>query len=122
MAKLTKETREKINAYILNAINSEDVQLNTTEEKLKYALKRFYSEYGHEIKRCGEHKAFANWLQGLPSAFNIDFYNDDILKIATEWGQDVTTERQQQYILNSWWDFISNNFFKLCRKHKIEVE
>ena len=41
-------------------------------------------EYGFMIKRVGKQKAMAEWLSGL--ALNIEYMNDDILKLAIEMG------------------------------------
>jgi hypothetical protein len=119
MAKLTKETKIKIEEYILNGINSDDTELKTKEEKLIYALNRFNNEFRHEINQYGKHKAFSNWLSGL--SLDFDFYNYRILEIAKEWGQDISTESKQDKIISQWWDFLTNQFFKLVKKYKVEV-
>lgn len=125
MAKLTKEIREEIKEYCLNSITSDDVEFkhdlsdDDNENKLKYVYNRFRSEYGHEIKRVSEFKAFSEWLQGL--ALDIAFMNNEILELAKRWGQDVSTESKQDKILSQYWDFMTNQYFKLFRKYKIEV-
>ena len=119
MVRLTKEVRLEIEQYILNGIISEDQELNTDKEKLQYAYNHFKAEYGFNIERMGQYKAFSEWLSGL--ALDYDFYNFDILKLAEKWGQNVETEKQQQFILDNYWDFLTNQFFKLCKKNKIEV-
>lgn len=115
--RLTKEQSLKVEEYLLNGIESDDTQLNTAEEKLKFAYSRFKAEYGHEILRKGEFKAFSEWLSGL--ALNYDFYNYKILELAKEWGQNPTTEAQEDKIIMGWWDFLTNKFFKLLKKYKV---
>lgn len=120
MTKLTKEHKERINQYILDGITSEEEVLTTNKEKLQYALKRFRNEYGHEIKRVGVFSAYSSWLQGL--ALDYEYYNCDILDLAREWGQNPTTESQEEKILLGYWDFLTNATFKLCKQYKIEVQ
>lgn len=119
MVRLTKEIKKEVEEYVLKGITSEDKELKTDKEKLVYAFNKFNNEYGYNIKRIGLYKAFSEWLSGL--ALDYDFYNFDILKVAKKWGQKVETEQQKQYILSNYWNFLTNQFFKLCKKHKIEV-
>lgn len=118
MTRLTKEIKQEIKQYCLNAITS-DVVFKNDSEKVLYCWNRFKSEYGHEIKRFGLQKAFSNWLSGL--ALDIAFYNFDILELAKKWGQDTTTEKQQDKILSQYWDFMTNQYFKLFKEFKINI-
>ena len=115
--KLTKETKEEIKQYCLDAINSDDTTFKNDTEKVQYAYTRFKEEFGHEIKRQGEFKAFAEWLQGL--SLDIDYMNYEILGLAHKWGQNPTTETQEDKIISEWWDFMTNQYFKLFRAHKV---
>ena len=117
MTRLDKTTKEKIKQYVLNCINNDEESLTTPKEKLQYAYTRFKEEFGHEIVRKGEFKAFEEYLMGLP--FSFDFMNSDILKLAREWNQEVNTESQECKILNDWYPFITNQFFKLCKTYKV---
>lgn len=117
--KTLKERNEIIYKVILDSINSDDVVFKDDTEKLQYAFNRLKSEYGHEIKRYGLQTACTNWLQGL--ALDIPFYNWDILKLAEQQGYKTLTEKQQDKILNNYWQYISNKFLQLCKKHKINI-
>lgn len=70
----------------------------------------------------GEYRSFTEWLQGLPSCFNIDFENYKILKLAVLWGSihEKHTERQADKILENWFNFIMVKTFQLFKKYKIE--
>lgn len=118
--KLTKEIKEDIKEYIFNCIYSEEFELKNNTQKLEYVLSCFKAEYGFNIQRLGLYKAFSEWLQGLPSCFNIAFYNGDILNLAKKWGQEPKTENQENKIISQWFDFITNQFFKLVKSYKIE--
>ena len=115
--KLTKETQEEIKQYCLDAINSDDTTFKNDTERVQYAYTRFKSDYGHMIKRIGEFKAFAEWLQGLN--LDIAYMNYKILELAHKWGQYPTTEAQEDKIISEWWDFMTNQYFKLFRAHLV---
>ena len=119
MTRLTQEHKEKIKTYILNGITSEDKELKTDKEKLEYAFNRFKSEYGFNIPRMGLFKSYSEWLQGL--ALDYAFYNDKILELAKEWGQELKTMRQEDKILSQYWDFLTNQTFKLFKHYKINI-
>lgn len=110
-------------AYILEAIDSEgyDVVTSTPEEKLKFLWKTFNSEYGFMIKRVGAQNAMKEWIMGLPSSFNIEFKNFDIILIAQKWGSlpEVFTDKQADKILENWFNLIACKTFQLFRKYKI---
>lgn len=128
----TKELNDKVKPYIIDCIDCEgynfpkdrkvdDCMINTTEGKLEFLMDTFKSEYGWCIERLGIYKAFQEWLMGLPSCFNIEFRNYDILQLAKEWNsipQDAT-ERQEGKILENWWNFITVKTFQLFSKYKI---
>ncbi|NCC71385.1 hypothetical protein EOM09_07435 [bacterium] len=122
--RLTKENKQDIEKYILNSIDSENynIILENEKQKLEFVYNTFINEFGFRIKQIGLYSAFSEYLQGLPSCINIDFYNYKILELAQSWGQEVETEKQQDKVINQWFDFITNQFFKLCKKYKIELK
>ena len=121
--RLTKEQNEIVLKYILDCISSEGYEENPTtdKEKVLFLKNTFIAEYGFKIKQVGEWKSFKEWLQGLPSVLNIVFMNCDILKMAKEWGtlSQNPTEKEEDKILNNYWDFMTNKTFKLFKKFKI---
>ena len=114
-----------VKAYILDAIDNSGYddakELKTDAEKLQFLMDTFKSEYGWSIERKGQYKAFEEWIQGLPSSFNIDFENYRILELAKAWNSipSDATERQEYKILANWFNFITIKTFQLFRKHKI---
>ena len=110
--------------YIIKSIDSEPYEksINTPKEKLQFLRDTFRSEYGHMINRVGEQRAFSEWLSGLPSAMDIPFYNDDIIKLAKKSGSlpQNATPKQEQRVLDNYWNFMSNKTFQLFRKYDIK--
>ena len=119
----TTNKQHPVYQYMLDAIDGEgyDKTLITTEDKLQFVLDTFRKEYGWAIARYGQSKAFTEWLSGLPSSFNIDYTNYDILRLAREWDSlpDESTENQEQKILSNWFNFIMVKFFQMCKRYNI---
>jgi hypothetical protein len=84
-------------------------------DKIKEAHNIFKSEYGYNIERMGEKKAFCEWLQGLPSALTVPFYNHDILNLAYLHDQIKAnaTEQEEDKFLDSYFMNLSDAFFTL---------
>jgi hypothetical protein len=84
-------------------------------DKVQSAYNIFKSEYDYNIERMGEKKAFCEWLQGLPSALTVPFYNYDILNRAYLHNeiQANATEDQEDKFLDSYFMNLSNAFFTL---------
>lgn len=109
-------------AYIVDRIDATgyDVpKLETDAERIQFLYDTFMREYGWEVRRIGTVKALAEYLKGLPSCCTIAFYHSDILALAREWGSLLpdATERQEQAILDNWWNFAANKTAQLFRKY-----
>lgn len=75
----------------------------------------FKMEYGWNIARMGEKRAFCEWLQGLPSALTVPFNYADILNIAYLHDQIKAnaTEEEEDKFLDNYFMNLSNAFFTL---------
>ena len=98
----------------------------TEAEKLQFLADTFNSEYGFpdNIRRYGtKQNCFAEWLQGLPSCFNVAFYYADIIALAKLWGSipENATEAQEDKICNNWWRYLADQTFQLFRKYNVTV-
>jgi hypothetical protein len=125
----TTDKNHPVWKYMLNAINDNlkeeyglDKEPETDQEKVQFVLDTFKSEYGFNVSKYGLQGAFKEWLMGLPSVFNIDFENYKIIEIAKKWGSipENATEKQEDKILENWFNFIACKFFQLCRKLKVQ--
>jgi len=79
-------------------------------DKIKTLYNIFKLEYGFNIERMGEKKAFAEWLSGLPSALTVPFYYYEMLKNAKNYGMEIKDEDKfcEDYFMN-----LSEAFFTL---------
>ena len=104
------EYKKNYKNYILNTVETglNDEPLKTDEEKINYILDRFNKEYGFMIDRVGKHKAMAEWLSGL--ALDIDYYYDDIVKLAIKMGSidENPSEKLQARVKENYWNFMAN--------------
>ena len=116
MSHLTKEQNARIDQYCIECIQDDTTVGMTNDQKLLHLWDRFNAEADGYIKRVGTIKAFSEWLSGLPIA--IDYLNIDILNLAELWCQETKTERQQDNILNDWWDFMAGRYIELIRRIK----
>lgn len=120
---------KKYEQYLINCIDGEDYGLPsdaliTTEGKLRFLYQTFISEYGYEnnLKRYGSlQNCFKEWLQGLPSCLNIEWENYKILQLAKNMGSIPldATEKQEDKILENYWNYMAQKAFVLFRKFKI---
>lgn len=122
----TKELNEKAFNYILNCIDGEGYERSFTNdtEKLQFLADTFKAEYvcDYNLKNHGSYQSmFKNWIMGAPSSFNIVFYNWDIIKLAKDWGslKQNATDREEQKILDNYYNFIANKTFQLMKKYKV---
>lgn len=127
----TKTTNRKqlnsfVNSYILNAIDGEGYgeNLTTDTERLQFLAKCFKYQYVYpdNLKRYGSYQeTLRQWIMGLPSCFNVDFENYRIIEIAKEWHSipDNATDKQEDKILDNWFNFIAAKTMQLFSKHNI---
>ena len=106
------EYKKNYKNYILSTIetDNEDKPLKTDQDKIKYIFDRFYSEYYcHNIPlRVGKQKAMSEWLSGL--ALNIEFYYDDIVKLAIKMGSidPNPNDKLRNRVELGYFDFMAN--------------
>jgi len=122
--KTISERRKLIFKYILNSISWDGYDIQepkTNKDKLLFVLNNFKKENEFEFKKYGYHHTFKNHLQGLPSYINIEFENYKILEFIKTLGYTLLTEKDEDKILNNWWDYMTTSFFMLCKKEKINI-
>ena len=130
MKKTRSEFNKVVNQYIMDCIDSDGyelkVQPQTDKEKLQFLYNTFWSEklqYNREYYKS-EHAAFMDWIQGLPSSFNVDYEYYRIIELAMLWGSlpHDATEKQTDKICENWFNFIASKTFQLFRKNKIQPQ
>lgn len=123
-----KTDHTKVYDYLEKSLNLDrlgetGMPLDTIKQKFEALKACFDSEYGWAKERMGGQNAFAEWLSGLCGSVDIPFYNSDILVLARSWGglAPDATERQQDNILDDYWNFMACNYRKLAKKHGVKL-
>ena len=105
---------------ILNNIDLESYGIDNNlskYDKIQELYKIFKAEYLHDynIKKYkgNEPVIFAEWLQGLPSALTVPFYNYEILEAARLNGVVIEDEEAEDEYLEGYWLKLANAFFTL---------
>jgi hypothetical protein len=120
----TLKTNNKLHPVFSYLIGCIDLEGSNTE-KLHSVLIEFnrVANYDNNKRNIPNlQNRFADWLQGLPSCINVDFENYRIIEIAKEWGSigKDATDKQEDKILDNWFNFISCKFFQLCKQNKVD--
>ena len=124
----TKDLNKLVFAFIIDAICYQDFtskELKTDKEKLQFLYNQFKIEYlnDYNLQRYGSiQKCFSEWLMGLPSSFSVPFNYCDIIDLAKSWKsipQDAT-EKQEDKIINNYWNFLTCKTFQLFKKNNIQ--
>ena len=104
------EYKNNYKNYILGTIeeDGEGKPLKTDQEKINYIFDRFNSEYGWKVERIGKFKAMSDWLSGL--ALPIDYYYDDIVKLAIKMGSidENPSDKLRSRVEQGYFDFMAN--------------
>ena len=121
----TTSKNHPVYAYIIDQLlpaseilsQYDEVVEDTIQARLQWVVKTFESESGGKYANH-----FCGWLQGLPSAFSVDFMNYRILELAVEWGSlpQNATEKQADKIIENWFNFITTKFATLCRRNGVK--
>mgnify|MGYP003135995437 CR=1 FL=1 len=118
------EYKKNYKKYILDCVqlDCEEKPIKTDQEKIKYIFDRFNSEYGFMIERVGKQKAMAEWLGGL--ALDIEYYYDDIVKLAIKMGSidENPSEKLQARVKENYWNFMANVILSFEPKEKKRVK
>jgi len=122
--------RQKSNLFyektILDSIDADGFDIpepKTPKEKLSFLKGRFESEFlenNLQAKRMSRQQALAEWYQGLPT--NIPFYNGEIIELAKKGGtlKENASEREEQRVLDNYWNFMANKTLQAFRKYGVE--
>lgn len=110
--------------YVLDCIyvedeNGEDITDTLSDkEKVEYFFKQYKSEYTPD-RRASEQENIRDFIQGLPSYFNIDYENSKIIEIGKSWGYCKNSKQEDNFV-NGWFNAIAFRLIQLKRHFKIQ--
>ena len=123
-----KQATDIINAYLLNCILSPEqwadeygITCTSDKDRINAVVADFNENYyvGYTVKRYPNlQEAFAQFMQGQPHVISVDYWKDDIIQLAVNWGAipATHTDRQAAKITENWYNYISFKFWQLHRK------
>lgn len=121
-----KEVKEKIRVYILDRLEFCDYTIDepkTDAERVLLCRDIFHDEYGYNIRRMGEYRAFKEWLSGVPSVLTVDFSYYDVRQIMRGW-LDQTEEESNRFDDVKAWEYflhlVTREFFAMVDKAERE--
>lgn len=122
----SKEVKEKIQKYILECIDLSEQNCNDDSDKGKIQFlydefKRvsifpYNLQYFKTYQRC-----FMDFCQGLPSYFNIEFYDNAILEQMSNFGLPLPENKTNEQGIQLYYDLLYINFMDLCKKYNVKV-
>lgn len=123
----SKEVKRALFAYIIDTINSDvyDVETTTTTEKLIFLLDCFNKEFNYKENKIiypNLQNRLSEWFMGLPSVFTVDFSNFDIINKGKEFCllNDELTDRKIDAFIANWFNLIAFNVLDMCNKNKVD--
>lgn len=119
----SKEFTQKIENYILEIIQSNDVALNTIQKKLDFCREKFEIEFNHEYNKKrypNTQKRVAEWLMGLP--ISIEYENYRIIELAKEWGSipNDASEKLEDIVISNWFNLVAFKLIRLSEKFGVK--
>lgn len=123
----SKQVKTAIQEYILNSIDTEsegELPVNSSiTDQLTFICQEFKRVAGHKGNIAFHktyQKCFIDWFQGMPSYFNIEIYNDEILKLMSSFGLPLPSNKDESDGVELFNNLIFINFIDLCKKYKVD--
>ena len=122
-----KEVKTKVQEYIINYIDTEDYPevKPSLRDQLTFIVDEFYrvAMHPHNIHRLkGNYQAlFIDWLSGLPSYFNIEYRNFEILELMASFGLPLPDNKDETDGVNLFYYLIYREFLTLLKKHNLTI-
>lgn len=117
-----KEDYTKWYQYILDCVNSDDVDVTamTDKEKIEFVLERFNEDrngawWKQEYPLLSER--IGNYLAGLPSSCSVAFSDYDIAQIGKSWGLAYDPARFVYY----WFKNCGRRIVELANMYEIDL-
>jgi hypothetical protein len=113
----TKEYNEAIYKYILECIDSEDVNLKTDKDKIEHFFNRFNSEYNYknnQLRYPNLQNRISNYLQDIP--FNFATWKHEIIEVAERLHECKFTDKQEDKIIANYYSHLALKIIQLRKR------
>jgi len=122
-----KIVKDAIQKYIINCIDIEEQGLPeniTLAGQLEFICSEFKRVAGYEynLRRLPNiQERFIDWLSGLPSYFNIEYRNYEIVsELMPSFNLPLPANKTEDQGVKLFYCLIYMNFLDLCKKHKVD--
>jgi hypothetical protein len=112
---LTTGQKQLLKAYIVNAIDCDELDSPTLDRKIEHIKTEFFASMGWQVKRDGLLSALEAWVRGMPSQLDIKFYNGDVLELM----QSYRFDKPSDTLVDDYWKalpIVLSELFKDNRK------
>lgn len=120
----SKEVKTKIQDYVLSCVSTED--FTEHDGTLKTSLEIICSEfkrvacYENNIKNLKTYQAaFIDWIWGLPTCFQVDYTNYEILDKMASFGLPLPTNKEESQGIDLFTYLVFREFVAVCTKNKV---
>lgn len=122
----TSEYLNKVQNYIIEVIDASgyDLDPQTEKDKLQFLASVIQDQYlfKYNFIRFGSvENVTTEWIKGCPSCFNVEYYPHKIIEIETSFGNPPSNEASEEYMIESWFSFLSKMLMQLFRKYGIKL-
>lgn len=121
----SKEVKAAMQAHLLDCIDTRD--FNQHDGSLKTSLQIICEEfkrvaiYPYNLKHFKTYQAcFIDWLQGLPSCFEVEFTNHGILEKMKSFGLPLPTNKDESQGIDLYHYLVFREFLSLCKSNKVD--
>ena len=104
--------RQEIRDYVLDCIQpgEEYIMFVSDANRLEYMLETLYAAKWETVDRYGWKRAFSDWIWGLPTEFEMHFYDEEIERLLKRWEVPVMDGR----LIETWNDTLWDVVVELC--------
>lgn len=120
---MTNDYKRRIEIYIMWCIRKEDKNLHTSSprKKMEYFIKRFNAEFNTNYEKVMFpvlQTRISEYLKGLP--YDIAYTFSGIIEIAKKLHQtNEFTKKEEDKIIENWFDHLALHILRLCRKYNL---
>jgi hypothetical protein len=122
-----KEVKTVIQKYVIDCIDTSDYPEIKTDLKnqLSFIVDEFHrvAMYSNNIHRFkgNYQQLFIDWLSGLPSYFNVEYRNYEILELMSSFGLPLPANKEESQGIDLFYYLVYREFLTLLKKNNLTI-
>lgn len=117
----SKEVKKAVQSYIMDCISFDGLGYDNESNTLENLAQTFKNEAGKPQRGQNNFEHFKNFVQGLPSWFNLEFYNDAILEKLESWGLPLPSNKDTDDAVNLYYWLIYRELTQMLNKSNLTL-